>query len=176
MPMMTTTSMISVSVKPRRFVFLTAFFLISIFIIRFLFDVWLMVSTGSNMPMKMVPMKPAMKNSSSGSAKATAVFRLRSKSPSVTTAMRTSSASSLPLSSATEIISRTEPENRIRQSARLWPSRPPCCTRSMAWPPRPRGSGCRSNAGRRSGFGPAARPRRSACPASGKTAPWRIGR
>ncbi len=90
-----------------------------------------MESTGSNMPMKMMPMKPAMKNSISGSANATAVFKLRSRSPSVTAAMRTSSASSLPLSSATEIISSTEPEKSALQSARLWPSRPPCCTRSM---------------------------------------------
>ena len=43
-----------------------------------------MESTGSNMPMKMVPMKPAIKNRSKGSANATAVFRLRSRSPSVT--------------------------------------------------------------------------------------------
>ena len=35
-----------------------------------------MVNTGSNMPMKMMPMNPAIKNSISGSAKATAVFRL----------------------------------------------------------------------------------------------------
>src|SRR6202041_640084 len=74
---------------------------------------WLIVSTGNNMPMKMVPMKPAIKNRSNGSAKATAVFRLRSRSPSVTRAMRTSSPSSLPLSSATEIISKTEPEKRM---------------------------------------------------------------
>ena len=40
----------------------------------------LMDSTGSNMPMKMMPMKPAIKNSISGSANATAVFRLRSRS------------------------------------------------------------------------------------------------
>src|ERR1017187_262631 len=91
----------------------------------------LMDSTGSNMPMKMTPMKPAIKNSISGSANATAVFRLRSRSVSVSPAMRTSSASSLPLSSATEIISSTEPGNSDRQSAKLWPSRPPCCTRSM---------------------------------------------
>src|ERR1019366_8000701 len=91
----------------------------------------LMDSTGSNMPMKMTPMKPAIKNSITGSANATAVFRLRSRSVSVSAAMRTSSPSSLPLSSATEIISSTEPGNSDRQSAKLWPSRPPCCTRSM---------------------------------------------
>jgi len=42
------------------------------------------------MPMKMMPMKPAIKKSISGSANATAVFNWRSKSPSVTAAMRTS--------------------------------------------------------------------------------------
>ena len=38
----------------------------------------LMDSTGSNMPTKMMPMKPAIKNSSNGSANVTAVFMFRS--------------------------------------------------------------------------------------------------
>ena len=43
---------------------------------------------GSSMPMKIVPMNPATTNSISGSAKATAVFNSRSRSPSVTTEQR----------------------------------------------------------------------------------------
>src|ERR1017187_1089437 len=77
------------------------------------------VKIGSNMPMKIKPMNPAMMNSINGSVKATAVFSCRSKSPSVTLAMRTNSPSSRPLSSATEIISNIEPGNSPRHAARL---------------------------------------------------------
>src|SRR6266536_2847675 len=42
-----------------------------------------MVKMGTTMPMKMVPIKPAIKKSISGSAIATAVFNRRSRSPSV---------------------------------------------------------------------------------------------
>ena len=41
---------------------------------------WLIDSTGSNMPMKIVPINAAMKNSNIGSANETAVWRLRFRS------------------------------------------------------------------------------------------------
>jgi hypothetical protein len=49
------------------------------------------VKIGKTMPMKIVPMNPAMRNSISGSSRRHRGLQLRSRSPSVTSAMRTSS-------------------------------------------------------------------------------------
>ena len=136
-----------------------------------------MDSTGSNMPMKMVPMNPAMRNSNNGSANATAVFRLRSRSLSVHDGN--------PHQFAVQLAAFFRDGNHFQDGAGeksfaigqalAEPARPAARVRWIARR-RPPEFDCRWNGGRRSGFAPAARPRRAACRASGKNAPWQIAR
>ncbi len=92
---------------------------------------WLMVSTGSSIAMKITPMNPAIKNSISGSANATAVCRLRNQIDfrHVRDADQFRVQPPAFLGDRNHFQSRTEKDSL--QSARLSPSRPPCWTRSM---------------------------------------------
>ena len=135
----------------------------------------LMVSTGSNMPMKMVPMNAGDEKQHQRLGKRHGGLQL---------------AIQVALGDVGDAHQFARPACRFPPPRKSFPA--PSREKALCIPPgsgragrlaararwtgtrRPPGSGCRWICGRRSGLAPAARPRRAACRASGRTAPWRI--